>query len=396
MSEMKTLLVKAVPMNNYHVAKVLHVITGLNNGGAEGVLYRLCTYSGVEQHIVVSLTDEGLYGPKLKSAGIEVYALGMPRGRLRVTGLWRLYCLLRQIRPDIAQTWMYHADLLGGVVARLAGIRSVVWGVRSAYLDAHLMSRSTRFVARSCALLSHFIPKIITCCSREGVITHQRLGYSKDKFVFIPNGYDQHYFQQAVREGEQFRHAHNLSDNIPVLGMVARFDPNKDHKNLFRALNIVNKKNVIFQCLLIGPGITHENVQIHSWLSEYSLQGCIHLLGPRSDIPAIMHALDLFVLSSAGEAFPNVLAEAMACGTPCVATDVGDTNLIIGGTGWIVPPNDSFSLADAIIHALLQFKNKQEWLRRQEQCRLRIEQNFSLDVMVHGFKNVWDRCLTKV
>src|SRR5690606_987860 len=114
---------------------VLHVITGLNDGGAESVLFRLCTHDRSRRHHVISLIDGGKYGPLLERAGVGLTCLNMPRGRITLRGMRTLWKFIRQTRPDVVQTWMYHADLLAGVVARFAGCRHVVWGIRHTTLD---------------------------------------------------------------------------------------------------------------------------------------------------------------------------------------------------------------------------------------------------------------------
>ena len=123
--------------------KVLHVITGLNDGGAEAVLHRLIKHDPHDEHLVVSLTGEGKYGPVLRQSGVPVTALEMPRGRVTWQGLSGLWRVLRAQRPDVVQTWMYHADLLGGVCARVQGL-PVVWGIRNTTLVPGESRRSTR------------------------------------------------------------------------------------------------------------------------------------------------------------------------------------------------------------------------------------------------------------
>jgi glycosyltransferase involved in cell wall biosynthesis len=169
---------------------VTHIITGLNDGGAEAVLYRLCTHDGAHRHTVISLMDEGKYGPLLRAAGVEVLCLDMPRGHLRPRALWRLWHWLRTQRPDVVQTWMYHADLLGGVVARLAGIRAVVWGIHHTTLEPGESSRATRLIARLLARLSRRVPRRIVACAGRGVQVHGALGYDTARMRVVPNGYD--------------------------------------------------------------------------------------------------------------------------------------------------------------------------------------------------------------
>ncbi|MBX6334886.1 glycosyltransferase, partial [Candidatus Saccharibacteria bacterium] len=169
--------------------RLLHIITGLNDGGAEAVLYRLIMHDQDNEHGVVSLTGAGKYGPLLRAAGVPVWTLEMPRGRLTTRGLYTLWRLLRTQRPDVVQTWMYHADLVGGMLARLAGT-PVVWGIRNTTLEPGKSTRSTLWVARACARLSRWVPRRIVACAQAAVQVHAALGYDAARMMVIPNGYD--------------------------------------------------------------------------------------------------------------------------------------------------------------------------------------------------------------
>jgi glycosyltransferase involved in cell wall biosynthesis len=300
--------------------KVLHVITGLNNGGAEAVLCRLASADQKcgNQHHVVSLMDRGIYADRLEHAGVVVSTLNMPRGKVTLTGLLRLYQLIKQVKPDVVQTWMYHADLIGGLVARLAGVRALAWGIRHANHDPAQNSRVTLLITKLCARLSGWVPAKIVSCSVEATRLHQALGYRADKFVDIPNGYALDALKPDHQARCTVREALSIAPDAFVFGMVARYDPQKDHQNLIRALSQVKRANHEFICMLIGVGMVESNALLMADLEAADIAQQVRLLGPRNDIPAVMNALDVHVLSSLGEAFPNVLAEAMACGTPCV------------------------------------------------------------------------------
>lgn len=327
---------------------VAHIITGLNDGGAEAVLYRLCTHDEQDRHTVVSLMDEGKYGPVLRKAGIDVHCLHLPRGRLRPAAPWRLWRLLRALDPDVVQTWMYHADLIGGLAARLAGQRAIVWGIHHTTLEPGKSSRATIAIAHVLARLSRRVPCRIAVCAQRAVAVHGELGYDTGRMVVIPNGYDLARFAPDAAARARLRAQWQVPEGVPLLGMVGRFDPLKDHANLIRALGLLKGRGIDVACVLVGTGVDAGNTALRQQIEDAGLSAQVRLLGRRDDVPAVMNALDLHVLPSAGEAFPNVLAEAMACGTPCVTTDVGDAALIVGDTGWVVPPRNPGALAAAL------------------------------------------------
>ena len=371
--------------------QVTHIITGLNNGGAEAVLYRLCTNDTGATHTVISLMDMGKYGSMLEKAGITVHCLNMPQGKVTLSGLRKLYTLLKKGKPDAVQTWMYHADLIGGVIAKLAGVKKVFWNIRHSTLEAGKSKRSTIVIAKLCARLSKRVPTGIVCCADEALAVHAAIGYDKSKMTVIYNGYRLDQFNINTEAGNAVKQELDIAHVPLVLGLVGRFNPQKDHANLLNALALLKEKHKYFVCLLVGAGINPDNTELYEQLKSLGLLEHVHLLDQRSDIPAVMNALDVHVLSSTTEGFPNVVAEAMACGTPCVTTDVGDAGLIVGDTGWVVPPRNAEALADAIEQALLEKKNKPEaWQQRKQASRARIEENFSVEKMVEKYHRVWE------
>lgn len=368
---------------------ILHIISNLNDGGAEAVLFRLCAHDATHRHQVVSLRDGGKYGPLLEARGIPVTCLHMPRGRVTLLGLQLLWRTLRRTRPDAVQTWMYHADLLGGIAARLAGIRDISWGIHHTMLVAGENPRGTITIAKLCAWLSRRVPRNIVCCAEKARDVHTDLGYDRGRMIVIPNGYDLSVFQPDNAAGVAVRSELGLHPDHAVIGFVARYNPQKDHDNLLKALAILREQGSCPQCLLIGSGVDRSNVELGKRIDDLGLREHVRPLGRRNDMPAVMNALDVHVMPSAfGEAFPNVLSEAMACGTPCVSTDVGDAATIIGETGWIVPPSDPWALAEAIKQALEE-RETAGWAIRRQAARARVETNFSIERMVKSYGTVW-------
>ncbi len=376
---------------------IVHVITSLYPGGAQSALCRLCMHDATNRHTVVTMIGGGDYESLLEEHGIAVSSLWMSgkrkTGSLRAMA--RLWKLLRKLQPDLVQTWMYHPDLLGGLCARLSGIR-VCWGIRHTTLESGNSATSTMLIARLCAWLSAWVPCRIICCAHEAAHIHQQLGYARDKTLVIPNGYDLSAFHPCGELEQRHSALEPLRRHgVPLLGMVGRFNAQKDHETLLTALALLKKRGHEFLCLLVGGGLDESNPVIMEGLSRHGLSSHVKLLGLRSDIAEVMNCLDIHILSSSfGEAFPNVIAEAMACGTPCVATNVGDTALIIGDTGWVVPPRDPERLADAIAQALSEHHvSPSLWHRRQQFAVDQIRNNFTIDKMVTSFDSVWLSCI---
>lgn len=378
--------------------KVLHIITGLNQGGAESALFRLVSFnkSDAIKNIVVSMISTGVYGSKLEANGIPVYALDMPRGRITLKGVRLLCKILKKTKPDNIQTWMYHADLFGGVIARLNGHKNISWGIVNFNLSPAITGRSTRLTAKLCALVSGIIPKKIISCSERAVTAHQGIGYDKNKFITIPLGYDLNEFKPYPEKNEDIRKLWGVLANEIVIGCVARWDPQKDHRNLFMAMDNLKITYPQVRCVLVGPGMNSQNRELVEIINAvYKGKSQIILAGLSDNIAAVMSSFDIHVLSSLGEAFPNVVAEAMACGTPCIVTDVGDTALIVGSTGWVVPPANADALSLAIGNAVECITDTVSWNKRKEDCRERIFQNFSMQQMINSYEIVWESMIKK-
>lgn len=330
---------------------VLHVITALVGGGAEMMLYRLLSRLDRTRFTpqVVSLLDHGPISRKIQALGIPVRSLGMKVGVPNPAVVLRLAGWLRQDPPDMMQTWMYHADLVGGVAAQLVGNIPVAWGIRHSDLNSETSSRLTHLTVKTCALLSHWLPDRIVCCSEASRQVHTAIGYAAEKMVVIPNGYEVETLRPDSGARSSVRKALAISEDAPIVGLVARFDPQKDHRTFIRAAQLLHRDRPDAYFLLCGMEVTWENQELVRWIDEAGLRTRCHLLGQRDDdIPNLTAALDIASLSSAyGEGFPNVVSEAMSCGVPCVVTDVGDAALIVGQTGIVVPPRNPEALAAA-------------------------------------------------
>lgn len=303
---------------------------------------------------VISLMGLGEVGERIQALGIPVHALGMRRGVFpSPASLWRLWRLLRRVEPHVVHTWMYHADLLGGVAARLAGCSHVAWCIRNSNLSLTEKKWSTLLAVKLCAILSRLVPQTILSCSHRANNVHVALGYPLQKLEVIPNGFDLSRFVPDVAARASVRAELGLPAHAPLVGLIARFDPQKNHVGFVDAAALVQVRMPQVNFVLAGQGIDASNVVLRDAIAQKRMQNHIHLLGRRSDVPRLMASFDVLALSSShGEAFPNVLGESMACGVPCVVTDVGDSAEIVGNTGRVVAPGNMAGLANGLLELL--------------------------------------------
>jgi glycosyltransferase involved in cell wall biosynthesis len=356
---------------------IVHVITALGPGGAESVLGQLVTErrDSTFEHVVISLVDGHWPGWPLKerieAAGVRVIVLGARRGSIDPRVILRLARVLRQERPAAVQTWMYHADLVGGLAARLAGNPPVAWNIRNGTLAPAFSKRLTLIIARVNALLSRWVPKVIVCCAESVKSIHAEQGFPADRMIVIPNGYDLERFRPDPAARAAIRAEAGVPDDARVIGFVARFHPQKDHKTFFKSAALIGRRYPDVHFILCGEFVNDRNAELRAMIAAADLCGRTHLLGDRNDVPAVQTSLDIACLSSqGGEGFPNVVAEAMACGTPCVVADVGDAARIVGNTGKIVPTGNPEALANALAELLELSNDQRAALGRQARQRI--------------------------
>ena len=374
--------------------EVVHIIAGLDTDGAETVLHRLTSHMDPERFLneVISLTTVGPMAPRLEASGVRVRALGMRPGMPNPYYLARLASWLRFRKPQVVQTWMYHADLLGGVAAKLAGNIPVVWGIHHTNLDRDQNKRLTIWTARACALLSGRVPSHIVCCSEASREVHTRFGYVAQKMEVIPNGFDTRQFHPDAKSRASLRRELGLSESCPVIGMAARFHPQKGHRNFVNAAAVLHAQDAEVHFLLCGKGIDGHNAELVGWIEKAGLTPVCHLLGPLEDMPRFFAALDVATSSSLTEAFPVAVGEAMACGIPCAVTDVGDSGAIVGETGRVVPANDPIALANAWQSLLNSGPAQRQQLGLA--ARNRVEQKYALQGIVERYEAVYRQAVT--
>ncbi|MDQ8757224.1 glycosyltransferase [Sphingosinicella sp. LHD-64] len=369
---------------------VLHIITDLTKGGAELKMARLIAAHRDRSdyvHKVISLRTVGPVGVHLLSLGVDVEALGMQRWLRVPVAIVQLRNRIRVIDPDVVQTWMYHADFFGGLAARWAGKRAIIWGVRLADLGPSLgISRLTTGIRHLCARISGIVPARIAYVAEAARQIHERLGYDPEKSVVIHNGYAVHENEKIQAWRRQRRAELGILPETILIGTAGRFSPQKNFHGFVDAAGALARRHPNLHFLLAGRGLVRENEELAAWIARAGVGDRLTLLGERDDLIEWQAAMDIFALFSNGEGMPNVVAEAMSVGIPCVVTDVGDAALLVGNTGVVIQPRDG----DALVAALerLAFAGA-ERRRLAAEARARVLAEFSMNAAVARYESLY-------
>jgi len=372
------------------VIKILHLITTLSTGGAEINLYKLLASFDREKfsHTVVCMTKTGSVGKKIESLGVPVISLSMRRGIPTPLAILNLMRILRNKKPKILSTWLYHADLLGLIAGKMTGVPKVVWNIRCGYMDMARYSVLSLLVVKVLAKLSAY-PNMVIANSCAGVKNHESLGYHPGKWEVVHNGFDTDLLRPDEAKRKNIRKELGISGDVFLIGMVGRYDHMKDHETFLKAAGNISKTDGNVKFILAGPGVDEKNSDLLSIIKNLELDGRVILLGERDDIPSIMTSLDIYTLSSRGEGFPNVVGEAMACGVVCVVTDVGDAGAIVADTGVVVPPENPTALADGWRKVISMGPDEISVMGAK--ARGRIEKKYKLSMAVEKYQDIYLR-----
>jgi glycosyltransferase involved in cell wall biosynthesis len=334
--------------------RICHIITSLSIiGGGERMLMRLLltNFESTNKKMVLVLCHAGAWGEELRSAGVTVHELGMESFLDMPRVFFQLKKWISAFRPDIVQTWMYHADFMGGLAAYFSGYKNIIWGIhRTALLPSD--KKSTQVIMRLCSLMSRTVPKKIISVAEAGKQAHIAAGYDAARMVVIPNGFDFNNFIATDEQRIALRRDCDFADDELVIGCLGRFHEVKGQDNFVKAAAIVNQSNANVRFLMVGTDCDVHNTELMNWIKEHHLQDYIVLLGERSDVPVCLAAMDIFCMPSRTEGFPLCLGEAMAMSLPCVATEVGDAALLAGDTVILVPAQDEKALAKGLLDVI--------------------------------------------
>lgn len=371
--------------------RVVHVINSLAHGGAEAMLGNLMLRRDRArfESSVVMLIDDRSTADAVRRAEVPIHAIGMRPGVPDPRGLVRLARHLRRERPAVVQTWMDHSNLIGGLAARAALGRAVrvVWGVHHSQHVAGVAKRTTLMTVAACARLSRRVADRIVLVSEASRRFYTDHGFDPRLMEVIPNGFETERFRPDPEARATLRHELGLGPEGPLVGLVARYDPNKDHANFLHAAAQVARGRPDVRFVLCGYGVDRSNTALTGLIEQLGLEGVCLPIGQRGDVERVLAGLDLLVSSSVSEAFPLVLGEAMSCGVPCVATAVGDSAQIIGPCGRLVPPRDPRALAQALTDLLALPAADRQTIGAA--ARARITERYDITVITRRYEELY-------
>ena len=352
-------------------------------------MYRLLTKIDrrVYHPVVISLIKKGPIAFKIEKLDIRVYSLGLSSVFNLIPALIKLASIMRSFNPQIVHTFMIHSAFFGGIIAKFLNVPTIIWNIFSNDLSLQSNKIKTILIMKICAPLSRSIPNKIIVDSTSAYSAHETAGYLCQKMEIINNGVDVSVFSPNELKRNDYRQRYFKKDEI-IIGLIARYHPVKGHNIFLKAASLVKGKTINVKLLLNGTNIETTNNRLMEIINREGVQDIVHISDSNLDITKILLACDILVSSSLFESFPNIICEAMACGIPCVVTNVGDCAQIVGDTGITVNANDPDALAFAIIK-LINMPSKDRKILGNN-ARLRIKNNFTLSLMVKKYNNIYN------
>ena len=391
-----TVPVNAPAAGDVRRAKILHIITGLNVGGAETMLAKLLERRARAPHFeqsVLSMMTPGALAPRIEAAGVSVGSLGMTSGAPSLSSYGALKEQVRILDPDLIVGWMHHGFFAAWLASRKNGSprTPTIWNVRHSLVDISHEKLTTRMVLRFTRRVSGAASAIVynSYTARK---QYADFGFSDAHARVIGNGFDCEAFRPDPQARSRLVETFDLPPDKLIVGLVARHHAMKDPLTMVRAFARVRRAHPGAHLLIVGKGMD-EAPEIIDAIEGFDLRDCVTLSGVRLDVAQWLAGLDLVALSSAwGEAFPNILGEAMAAGVPAVSTDVGDAARLLGDPRFIAPPGDDDALADRISRLIGLPPDKRKEIG--DAARERIRAAYSIEAIADQYTQLYDAVLT--
>ena len=364
--------------------KILHVITGLNTGGAERMLVKLIESTNRVEHSVISLLDKGSQGEILEKQGVSVRCLNMNRGIPSLSKLIQLRNFVSEANPNVIQSWMYHANV-ATYFANMNKNYPLIFNIRHALNDFRNEKRSTKVAINLNSVFSRKVEGIIFN-SEMSKDQHVKFGLRNESLVVIPNGFDIEKFQPNDGNRLRVRNYYKIAEDEILIGAVGRNHSVKGFDVFLKGCSLVAKQIEKVKFILIGKGIK-EDEDLRDLSCSLGINDSLIFENERDDLEKVWPAIDIYCNSSRSEAFSNTIGEAMLNEIPCIVTDVGDSAKIVGSTGIVVQPNEPKYLAKAILEICNLNKTRKNDLGIS--ARKRIKENFSISKISDQYLNLY-------
>lgn len=377
--------------------RVLHIINSLKKGGAEGNLFRLCEFQKKKYRhniniTIITLINKGYYEPKLEKLGVKVLSLKINKNEkfynyLQTINIFRKY--LKKIKPDVVQSWMYHSNFFSIFIPNKDKI-SLFWNIRHSELNLKISKKKTIFISLICGLFSKIIPNKIIYCSEKSINFHEKKHlYSKSKTVLIDNGYSDKTYFNSKSLRSQFRKENKIKNSNLVLGFAGRYSKQKNIEALLNAFSLIenNYSNIYFA--MVGKDINNKNKALTNIINEKLINNKILFLDEQKNLLKFYNGIDLLILASHSESFPNVIAESMLCSTPVFSNEAGCASKIIDNDQLVIKNNDYLSIANGLKKILKLLNKKKKWKYIKINARKKIQDNFSIEKMSNKYLENW-------
>ena len=378
--------------------EIIHIINSLKKGGAENNLFRLCKFQKEKYQAkinitIITLIDNGYYEETLKKLGINIFSLKIDeknKTKNFLNKIFKFRQFMKNQNPDVIQSWMYHSNFIT-IFLQKKFHDKIFWNIRHSQLNYKYSKKNTILISLICGLFSKSVPKKIMYCSKTSINFHvDNHFYSRKKTNLIYNGFSGKKFYPSKILRSNFRKKNRIEESTIVLGYAGRYSKQKNIYNLLVAFSKMSKNYKNIYLMMAGRDINTQNKELNSFVSNLKINNKVILLDEQKNLIEFYNGIDLLMLTSHSESFPNVLAESMLCSTPVLSSNVGCAKEIVNKFGFILNNNNSESIIMKLEKFLNFFiNNKDEWEIFKKKSRLQIEKNFSILKMENSYMQTW-------
>jgi glycosyltransferase involved in cell wall biosynthesis len=378
--------------------KILHIINSLKKGGAEGNLYRLCIaqkkkYKNKIDITIITLINNGYYENKLKAKGVKIISLGIDK-KIKIFGLIKKISKFRNIiikkNQDIIQSWMYHSNFLTLFIPRQSH-NKIFWNIRHSELNFNISKKITILISIICGLSSRIVPKKIIYCSEKSIKFHENKHfYSKNKTSLIENGYSERTYYPSNSLRFNFRKKNNIKKKKIIFGFAGRYAKQKNIDSLLLGFSKISNDHDNIYLYMAGKDINSQNQELINIASRLNIKNKVFFINEQKNLVEFYNGIDVLILTSHSESFPNVIAEAMLCTTPVLSSNAGCSKKIIDKYGFVLSQNDYLSISKGIKKIINKLTNQKFfWKSLKKNTRLQIINNFSIEKMAENYLRNW-------